>query len=168
MDEGPHVFAELAAGLWRRLRDVILVAERIETFSFAEEAASAPEPMGAAEARALAMDFVVRALHEVGDPDGWRLLARIVDSPEGASIGELADILDRPRLATVERVNALVQAGLVQRALDVDKALATVAGEALAGFVREVAERLGDEAVRFRREGRASRDGGSDDGLSVL
>ncbi|MEX2557922.1 MAG: hypothetical protein WEB06_20110 [Actinomycetota bacterium] len=167
-DPAGEVVEQLADGLWRRLRDVILVAERIETYSFTESDAPRHEPLGSAEAVAVATDQVVRALREAGDPDGWRLLARVADTQEGVPLDELAAMLDRPRLATVERVNALVQAGLAQRALDLDRVFATMAGDALIGLVRAVASRLGDQAALFRPEARAAQGGGSGDGLPLL
>lgn len=164
-----EVAEQLAAGLWRRLRDVMLVAERIETYSFTER----EEPPNAApvgeEAEALATDVIVRALHDAGDPDGWRLLSMIADRGEGAPLVELAQMLGRPRLAVVERVNGLVQAGLVQRALDLDRALATPAGEVIVRFVRDSATRLGERAAAFRSDKREPSDVGDvEDGLSLL
>lgn len=144
--------AGLADGLWRRLRDVILVAERIDTFAFQDAVAPERIAFDPAEAEALAADFTIRALASAADPLNWRILAACAANDQGATLGALAEDLGVPRLVVSERVVELLQAGLVVRALDEDRAQATAAGAALVTLVAGVTSELSARIQKARGE----------------
>lgn len=153
----------LAKGLWGRLRDVMLVAERIDSFAFGTD-----DPARAAftdtDADAVATDFVVRALAAATDRTAFMILAAAADAmPEGALLEELAKAVDLPRLVIAERVSDLLQVGLAARALDQDRVVATTAGTEVVGFVRALAADLAEKVGKARRG-----EAGRGDGLPLL
>lgn len=147
----------LAEGLWRRMRDVVLAAARLERFNFAPgAAAAAPRPgwvTGLATdgvvLEAGVADLVRRAFAVGADPVNHRMLARLDGETEGMALGELARALDLPALAVAERVNDLVQVGLVGQVLERGAVETTAAGRAWVRLVDAVAGRL----ARHAREG---------------
>lgn len=158
-----------ARGLWRRLRDVILVAERVEHYAFGGAAEPGRRALAEGEAGELATEFVLRALRAAGDRTSWRILARAAEPPQGAALEDLAAELGIPRLAVAERANDLLQSGLVARALDADRVVATQAGIELVALVRETAAALAAEAERpagALRDGHE--EGGERRGLPLL
>lgn len=146
--------ALLADGLWRRLRDVILVSERIDTFAFGPDPEDGARRVSLtdADARAISVEFVLRALRSAGDRTNYLILERACTA-EGVGADDLANELGVPRLAIAERVADLLQAGLAVRALDSDRVHATPAGEQVAALVRESAARLAATAGRARSPG---------------
>ena len=145
----------LATGLWRRLRDVILVAERIEDFAFGpgEEGRKA---LVAADADAMARDLVLRAFRLASDGINWQILTASAQGDAGATFEDLAVACSLPRLAIAERANELLQAGLCVRALDADRLLATQAGDAVIALVREVAGGLAKRAIESTERERSN------------
>jgi DNA-binding IclR family transcriptional regulator len=65
------------------------------------------------------------------------MLLRLLEAD--TDLDALATLLGLPRLAVWERVNDLVQAGLVARSLEADQAGLTAAGEALVELVESIA-----------------------------
>ena len=134
----------LADGLGARLRDIALAAERYGAFVFApgDGQDSRGHDAGAAattgEDRAgLARELVLRALRTAGDGYNDRLLRLLAGGD--ASLAELAGAVGLARLAVWERVNDLVQSGLVARSLEGDLAGLTAAGSTLLRLVDDVA-----------------------------
>jgi DNA-binding MarR family transcriptional regulator len=84
-----------------------------------------------------ARELVLRALRMMGDPLQYRALLRLRESD--ADLGALAALLDLPRLAVWERVNDLVQAGLVARSHEADQAGLSAVGQALVELVETMA-----------------------------
>ena len=118
-----------------RLRDVAAALDRLDAFAFDGPARGAATP--APDATAPAETFVVRALRAGCDPDGWPILdaLRHGDLAEAA----LVDRLGADRLVAWERVNQLVQVGLVARDLPTARVGLTPAGSALVEIVAELA-----------------------------
>lgn len=160
-DRQPDHVAAFASGMWRRLRDVILVAERIEDYAFRAEQEGRRRPAVApGEADRLALDLTVRAFRLAGDGTNWQILSAAASADAGAPVEQLASACALPRLAITERANELIQAGLCVRAIDADRILVTEAGEALVGLVTSVAEavvRRADEAGRRGEEANGER-----------
>lgn len=157
--------AALVEGLWRRVRDVLLVAERVGSFTFSEQQ---EEPERAAltdaEIDAAAKDFVLRALAVTSDALNHVILTRSC-TPDGVVIDELAKELATGSLVVSERVNDMLQLGLIARELDSGRARATPAGEAIVSVVAGVA---GPLAERIRRGRDDAREGSGRDGLPLL
>jgi predicted DNA-binding transcriptional regulator len=146
----------LAQGLWGRLRDVVLAAERLERFNFAPERETAPSTPDwirglMTDEAALAgsvLDLVRRAAAVAVDPVNHRVLSLLVERDDPIPLAELARAAGLPALTTVERVSDLQQVGLASRVLDQGAVTATPAGR---GWVRL----LDLVAARVTREARA-------------
>ncbi|MGH2830037.1 MAG: hypothetical protein ACRDJM_06095 [Actinomycetota bacterium] len=139
---------ELAQGLWRRVRDVILVAERVDGFVFGPGEAPR-EAVAPGEEESFARDVVLRALQTASDPVNWQILDA-AGAEEPARLADLAAALGLPKLVVAERANDLVQAGLATRALDIEAVHATAAGSALSALVRDASVTLAQTIVKAR------------------
>lgn len=107
-----------------------------EAWSRAQELDPSVRSEGQAAGGEAERDFVLRTFRVLGDPVSYRLLERCIK--KGCSSDDLAALAHLPEVAVWERVNDLIQLGLVQRALDRDEVTATAAGAALHGIVENV------------------------------
>ncbi|MGH9002071.1 MAG: ArsR/SmtB family transcription factor [Acidimicrobiia bacterium] len=94
----------------------------------------------------MAADPLSRVFAALADPTRRDIVARL--STDDATVGELADRAGVSRLVAWERINDLVQVGLVARALEGDRAGLTGAGRLLVELVEEVAEAAAAELDR--------------------
>jgi hypothetical protein len=151
----------IAAGLWRRLRDVILVAERIEDYTFGSEDASEKHAaLREGEAAAVARDLTLRAFRAATEAMNWQILSSAAESDDGVPIDTLCERCGLPRLAVTERMNELIQAGLCIRAIDVDRILVTDAGVALVALLGSISADLASRAERAPGRERTNGDHG--------
>ncbi len=142
----------VAEGLWRRVRDVVLAAERLERFTFAPDRPEAGPDRGwvrglatdATLAEALE-DLVRRAVAAGSDAVNHRILVG-PDGEEGLPVAELARQIGTPPLAVSERITDLVQAGLASHDIERGTVRATAAGR---GWLRVL------EAITAHLLGRA-------------
>lgn len=143
--------AGMADGLWKRLRDVILVAERVDTFVFGPgQGDELPKvELDARSATMIARDFVLRSLRAVSDGVNFSILEAAAGE-DGIEAVDLAAALGLPILVVSERVGELMQTGLAAKALDTGRVYATGAGIQAVSLVRQIAERLAETAVRAR------------------
>jgi len=137
----------IAEGVWSRLRDVVLSQRRWERFvddpdggGSGPEARTVEPPRGA-EARRIAEELTLRALRAGVDPTNHEILRRLGEA-DSATVAELAELTQLPRLALDERVGDLMQVGLVSRAADSQQVHATPLTEGMLGLVDDVASRL--------------------------
>ena len=140
----PCVSPLLARALAARLRDANAAGEQLASFAFTEGAPAPGPELRPGEELAAAHDFLLRVLHGISEPVSWQVLARVVRA-EASETGEealpldaLSDALELPRLAVTERVNALIQLGLMARDLEHDTITASPAGTALFELVCEL------------------------------
>ncbi len=133
----PCVSPALARALAARLRDATTAGEQLASFAFTEGAPAPGPELRDGEELAAAHDFVLRVLHGVSDPLSWNVLAAVVGEDD-LSVDALADRLELPRLAITERVNALIQLGLMGRDLEHDSITPSPAGSALFELVCEL------------------------------
>jgi len=136
----------VAKGLAARIADVEATLQRYASFAFRTDAAPASAAGTGGDAPAVARDLVRRALAALADPLNDRLVRRLAEGD--ATLAELADVAALPRLVVWERVNDLVQVGLVRHALEGDRAGLTVAGAALADLVDELAAEIAEQGQR--------------------
>jgi DNA-binding MarR family transcriptional regulator len=129
--------------LGSRVRELLAVVDRLDSFVFDGPAGSRPTPAAAAERTGVAEAFVVRALRAACDPDGWRIIAAVRD--DDVAIGELSSRFGVPRVIVREQVNELIQAGLVSRELESDRVGLTAAGRAVLEIVVELARAAAEE-----------------------
>ena len=143
----PCVSPHLARALAARLRDATAAGEQLASFAFTEGTPAPGPELREGEELAAAHDFLLRVLHGVSEPLSWKVLATVAtegghESDEhdvrALSIDALADRLELPRLALTERVNALIQLGVMARDLEHDSVAASPAGVALYELVCEL------------------------------
>ena len=145
-----EISPELARGVAARIRDAVEAAERLASFSFdaAPDATAGAPQLADGEEREVARDFLLRVFSGACDPTGHRILRIAAAHPEdGVRLGALAAEIELPRMTASERVNGLIQLGLVYRDLQLDTVRIAPAGEAIVALLgeleREVAEWLG-------------------------
>ncbi len=126
----PCVSPQLARALAARLRDATVAGEQLASFAFSEGVPAPGPELADGDELTVAHDFVLRALGGASDPVNWEMLAAVV-TDGGVGLDDLATRLQRPRLAVTERVNGLIQLGLVSRDLEHDRVCASPAGDAL-------------------------------------
>lgn len=150
----PHASPALARGLAARLRDAVQASDRLASFVFDGGSGSArpASELADGEELATAHDFVLRVFHGASDPLNSRLLSEAVAAREGAPLDRLAGTLGLSRMATLERVNDLIQLGLVARDLQAGSVRATSAGEAIAELLAEIEIEVA-EWLRRRKRG---------------
>jgi hypothetical protein len=134
----PCVSPQLARALAARLRDATAAGERLASFAFTEGTPAPGPELRPGEELAAAHDFLLRVLNGVTEPISWRVLAAVAPAESGVPLDELAGVLELPRLAVTERVNALIQLGVMARDLEHDSVTASPAGEALFELVCEL------------------------------
>lgn len=131
-----------AKGLAARLADIDAVRARNASFVYQPGRDRAGGDDGGGTDEHAARDLVVRVLARVGDPINDRILDRLAHGD--ASTAELAAVAGLPVAAVWERVNDLVQVGLVARSLEHDRAGLTATGAAFADLVAELASRTAE------------------------
>ena len=134
----PCVSPQLARALAARLRDATAAGEQLASFAFTEGTPAPGPELREGEELAAAHDFLLRVLQGVSDPLSWQVLNAVVPEDSGTPLDALAERLELPRLALTERVNALIQLGLMARDLEHDTVTASPAGAALFELVCEL------------------------------
>lgn len=139
----------IARGIAARIRDAIDAAERLASFSFEPGGEAEPRhQIGDGEEPEVARDFVLRVFRGACDRTNHHILCAAAARPEeGVPLADLCAEIELPRMAVCERVNDLIQLGLVHRDLQLDTVRISPAGaglvELLGELEREVAEWLG-------------------------
>lgn len=133
----------LAKGLAGRFADLTAAMARLDRFAFRPEGDVAPPD---ADVDGAARELVVRALHVASDPVNDRILTELAEGD--ASLVRLAEACGITRLAVWERVNDLVQVGLVARELEGDRVGLTPAGQTLGGLLTQIAASVAAEVPR--------------------
>lgn len=127
--------AVVGAGVRQRLEDLRAVIERQSAFVFGP----GDGPPGSDVAgRPVARDFVLRTLGAASDSLNYGLLSHLEATDAG--FADVCRHLDLGGVAAWERINDLVQAGLLARAPDRDQIGLTATGRELVHFVEAAAE----------------------------
>jgi DNA-binding IclR family transcriptional regulator len=125
-----------------RLDEIEATIERVRTFAFEPDRPASSAAVAEGDALDNARELVLRALRMISDPLNSRMLLRLLEGD--TDLDALATLLGLPRLSVWERVNDLVQAGLVARSLEADQAGLTAAGEALVELVETIVRAAGE------------------------
>ena len=123
----------VGSGLGSRLVDVLVAMERHEAFVFGGDDRPAP---ASSDGGVVARDFVLRSLSTMADSVNYGLMLQLAEGD--APLGDLCDHVGLGRAAVWERVNDLVQAGLVGRELERDLVGLSGSGQELVKFVEAV------------------------------
>jgi len=132
--EGP--LRTIALGLLRRAEEVRRAEEQFLAFAWREDERSGEADAAAGEELT---PVALRALHVATEEASFRVLAHLVDEGDG-TVRALAAVLGVSRLAAVDRISALTQAGLAGRDLESDRVGVTALGRGVVDLVRTVAE----------------------------
>ena len=138
MDDGTTVeelVFPIAAGLAGRLRSLVIALDRLDRL----ESGSGDwrNHFITGELSEAATAFTLRALRTAADPLNFTILKALV-SDESHTIDHLLEVAGVGRLVLSERLNDLVQVGLVLRLIDTDQAQATASGAAMVQLLDEI------------------------------
>lgn len=122
--------SRIAVGVRARAAQLVTAEERLSAFAWSENASGARRP----EPRLDASFLVVRALRTALEDDSFRVMRALVRDGD-ATLGIVAERLEVPRLAAVDRVGAWTQVGLVGRDLETDRVGVTELGRGIVELV---------------------------------
>jgi DNA-binding HxlR family transcriptional regulator len=123
--------------LGARLADIEAAMARLDSFAFSTNDTTKAWSEARGDAPEAARELILRVLGTVSDTVNFRVLTQL--GGRDRSLSELATATGLPRLALWERINDLVQVGLVARALEGDRAGLTGPGQSLVDLVEEMA-----------------------------
>lgn len=136
----------VAKSLAARMSDIEVAVDRYGSFSFHPGGSPPPPALPDGQAEPAARDLVMRALGAFADPLNHQILRHLADGD--TPLPELADLVGLPRLSVWERVNDLVQVGLVGHGHEDDRAGLSASGEALMHLVNEIVAGIVAENAR--------------------
>jgi len=148
-------YGDLAAGLWQRLKEMLLVRKRLESYVFKPEGDPKEELdrwldrliEDEGEIRLIATEMTLRAFRLGVEAINYKILTH-VKNERAISISSLAQLTGLPELLVGERVSDLAQVGLAFRSLENDQVEATL----LTASFLEIIEDAADELARNIRE----------------
>ncbi len=134
---------ELVAGLWARLRNVLIALDRLDRLETGGEFLGWVEAFQCDEAqtRTAARQWVLRAIRLASDPLDYRILSLLHESA-GMTVTQLMEATALGRVDLTERIKELAAVGLVAQALDADTVQGTRAGEGMVAWVESLGEQL--------------------------
>lgn len=149
---------DLSTALALRLRDIARMIDRLDRLESGTGAWLASQQNG--ELNSAAREMTLRSLRAAADPTNFAILS-FLSAHTTASTAELETASGLGRLAVTERLNDLVQVGLVGRNIDTDQVQGTAAGAALMGLIenisgataRKLTEQLQTPKIKLQSEG---------------
>lgn len=129
------ILLPIAHGLAGRLRSLVLALDRLDRL----ESGSGEWRAGfaGAELSEAATALVLRALRTGAEPTNFSILT-VLAATDTKALGYLIEVTGLGRLVLSERLNDLVQVGLVTRLIDTDHAQITAAGASMVRLVNEI------------------------------
>lgn len=133
------LISQIAGGLAGRLRALVMTQDRLDRL----ESGSGQwrEGFVAEELPESASFLTLRVLHTVGDPTNFTIL-QLLATADSQTIPALIAETGVGRLVLSERLNDLVQVGLVTRLIDTDHAQITAAGASIVRLVKQMANQI--------------------------
>ncbi|MBI3764804.1 MAG: hypothetical protein HY260_23435 [Chloroflexi bacterium] len=149
---------DLSTALALRLRDIARMIDRLDRLESGTGAWLASQQNG--ELNSAAREMTLRSLRAAADATNFAILS-FLSTHTTASTAELETASGLGRLAVTERLNDLVQVGLVGRNIDTDQVQGTAAGAALMGLIenisgataRKLTEQLQTPKIKLQSEG---------------
>lgn len=133
----------IVQGLTDRTRNLLRALDRQDRLESAADFAGWLGNQGAEELSTASKAMLLRALAAVSDPVNYRLVTRL-DPLSASRLSELMKETGLERIAVSERLNDLVQVGLVSRELIDDQIRATALATGLIAWVEDLAQRGGE------------------------
>ncbi|MFQ5943391.1 MAG: hypothetical protein ACE5JF_07550 [Anaerolineales bacterium] len=134
-DEVPHI----ASGLSDRLRSLTVALDRLDRL----ESGSGEwlSRFKESELSAASIEMTLRALRSAADPINFSALATLANA-DALSMDQLIEATGVLRLTLSERLNDLVQVGLVSRNIDTDHVQTTLAGNSIVQLIKRIASEV--------------------------
>jgi len=133
-------------GLTARTRNLLRALDRRDRLETATHFADWLSRQGSDELAAAAQEMLLRTLGSLSDPINFRLL-KLLDPHSAASLPDLMDATGLERVAVSERLNDMVQTGLVSRELIDDQIRCTDLATGLVTWVEGLAQRSGERLL---------------------
>lgn len=135
-------YPQIAVGISGRLRALVLTLDRLDRL----EAGTGKwlEKFNNSELDQAATDMSLRALQASTKPKNYAILKQLSLQPS-FSITELTEVLEQDRLGLSERLNDLIQVGLVTREIDTDQAQITPSGADMVRMLTDLSSQVVSE-----------------------
>ena len=129
------VVTQIAGGLAGRLRSLVMVIDRLDRL----ESGSGKwmSRFATAELESAASEMTLRAFRTSADATNFAILHTLA-AQESWAMRHLIEVVGNGRLTLSERLNDLVQVGLVARMIDTDHVQITAAGANIVQLLNEV------------------------------
>lgn len=128
---------DLSFALAMRLRDIARMLDRLDRLESGTGGWLASH--GENDLKAAAADITLRALRTAAEPGNFAILSFLAECST-APMSDLEQAARSGRLALNERVNDLVQIGLVARNIDTDHVQLTAGGAALVNLIQSIGD----------------------------
>lgn len=143
MESAEETLARITQGLRDRLRTLLLALDRRDRLETARAFVGWLERQRAEGNLATdAREMLLRALRVASEPLNYQILSHL-DPLESTDLGELMEITGLGRVAASERVNDMVQTGLVVRELVDDQIRGTELARGLTLLIEATAQAAG-------------------------
>lgn len=143
-DEVPQI----ASGLSDRLRSLTMALDRLDRL----ESGSGTwlSEFNEDELPQASTELTLRMLRTAADTTNFKALEALAEA-DTLSMNQLIEATGVRRLALSERLNDLVQVGLVSRNIDTDHAQCTLAGANVVQLAKRIASEVGDQYLNSRK-----------------
>jgi hypothetical protein len=158
MNDRSKISDAIAEDLWQQFRLLAMVIDRTDSFVGMTPAGAAVENLSDEqnssswlntlinnrdEVKAIAADLVSRTLRTALEPENFAILLKLREQT-ALSLVDLMQATSLNRLALNERINDLVQVGVVVKDVQTGQVQGTKAAEALVDFIQQVQDKLSD------------------------
>ncbi len=152
MENLSQIIKTFASDLWHRFRTIALTIDQVDRFvgmspggefmegesRWLQTLAENPD-----EIKEVALDMVLRAFRTALESPNHLIMAHLHEH-SSASFQELMELSKLNRLSLSERINDLIQVGLVSKDLQTGQVQITAAGEALVTLIKQFQETLAE------------------------
>lgn len=131
--------SSLGASIEKTIREITRVMDRYSSFAFQPTQQTTNDMVVASSVDI--RDFILRAFQRVGDPINYSILNKL--AAQESSVEDLAVLASLDKLSTWERINDLLQIGLVSRSLERNLITLTQSGHLFVQLVESTIESTG-------------------------
>ncbi len=135
-----QAFAQcLGNSMAKTIKEITMVMDRYDSFAFQTSQQTTDQRATASVVDV--RDFILRTMQRVGDPINYSILNKLAISQ--ASIEQLSEVVSLDRLSVWERINDLLQLGLISRSLEMNLVTLTKLGHLFVQLVEFTIESIG-------------------------